>query len=173
MSQEEVLYEELEQWIIEELKKHKICVLATSENNRVYARGLKLCTDGLTLYCSSQADSKKFKQIQVNPNVAVAAGNLQIEGIASLTGHPLGEANVRYIEVLKEHYPEDYQALSAVQFKRPEYTVIKINPVKITMYKGGNKETGTESSLNILNVAKKEAYKVYRSDMSKSPAYNE
>lgn len=42
-----------------------------------------------------------------NPYEAIVAGNLQIEGVALLKGHPLDEENTVFIETYKETRPDN------------------------------------------------------------------
>jgi len=82
MAQEEISYEELKNKVIEELKNPIMGTLASSERGYVTARVLGILSDGLTMYSFVGASTRKCKQIKANPNVAVTAGKLQIEGTA-------------------------------------------------------------------------------------------
>jgi len=82
MSQIELSYEYLRQDMIEEIKKYHLGFLASSEADFVTVRQMQLIINGLTIYCHTGIYRRKYKQIMANPQVAIAAGNLQIEGIA-------------------------------------------------------------------------------------------
>ena len=91
MSQIELSYEDLKQEMIKEIQKHELVFLATSERELVTNRMVRLVSNGLSFFFLTNVNSRKYKQIMANPNVAIAAGGLQIEGMASLKGHPQEE----------------------------------------------------------------------------------
>ncbi|HEY41803.1 MAG TPA: pyridoxamine 5'-phosphate oxidase family protein [Dehalococcoidia bacterium] len=166
MSQTELSYEELKQEIIEELRQHRTGVLATSDGNNVTARSVLLFSDGLTIYCFTDKDSRKFKQMSVNPNVSVAAGTLQIDGIATLKGHLLDEENVRFIELHKEQNPEYFKITETFFFPRQSTRVIEITPKRIGKWMHGE-------GVDILNISTGKAHKIGWGDLDQSPAYYE
>ena len=102
MNQVDLSYKELETTIKNEFDKlcteglYKRGILATTKDNRVTARRMRLIPDGLTLYAYTDSRSNKIDQIKSNPNVAVVAGFIQIEGKATLHGHPLQPENREY-----------------------------------------------------------------------------
>jgi len=184
MSQVELPYADTEQMIIEEIKKHQLMILATSDGDQVTARQMRCIPDGLTIYCSTNRNSRKYKQIQENPKVALAVGgpqSLQIEGEVSLLGKPLDERNAEFIQVYKEVQPEAYQMnLEKGNLDNPVVELFKIVPKRIALYtpRPSAYEPGAYSV--ILNPVKKKAYKVpwisvdqKPLDISKAPAYRE
>lgn len=185
MRQIELSYEELEKDFIKELAKlgsegpYKRGILATSEGDHVTARRMWLVPDGLTIYCYTFRGSRKCKQILANPNVAVVAGFVQIEGVASLKGHPLDEENADYIKAFKENQPEKYESYkSNSNFQNPDLdlVVIKVEPKRIALRKFADPASGIEEGIYILNVAKGEAYGAIdsgseHSDPDGAPAY--
>jgi general stress protein 26 len=173
MSQTELSYEKLEHQLIDELKKHQIGVLATSEGESVTARTVRLIPDGLTIYCFTGIYTRKYKQIAANPNVAISANNLQIEGVAALKGQPFYKDNDRFIEVYKKIDPQAYERSSKRWFSRPDSSVIKITPYKIILYNQGSEVKGSNFSLDILNIPGKVAYRVLDQDINDSAAYRE
>lgn len=76
MSPTKLDYEELKQDILQQLEKSRVAVLATAEGDFVTARQMTLISDGLTIYFMTFTFTRKYKQILVNPNVAVAMGNM-------------------------------------------------------------------------------------------------
>jgi len=95
--------------------------------------------------------SRKYKQITSNPNVGLADRNIQIEGVATLKGHPLDEENVAYIKAYRENQPENYERTSNRQFQRtrPDWRVIEITPKKITLTQLGATPLKTYFSFSI------------------------
>ena len=79
----------------EELKKttdllmsQHLGVLATAEGTQVTARQMVIICDGRTVSFVTTIYTRKYKQILANQNVALSIGNIQIEGIATIKGHP-------------------------------------------------------------------------------------
>ena len=167
MSQTELSYEELKRKIIEELKKHTTGTLATSEDGYVTARVLGILPDGLTIYCFVDVNSRKCKQINANPKVALTAGNIQIEGIARLRGQPLDDENAYVIDLFKRTLPDIFENFSRKYFSRAsgDGRVLEISSKRATLF--------VSDSLEILNVEKEKAYRVPLFDIKDSPVYNE
>lgn len=172
MSQTELSYEELRENVTEELQKHIHGVLATSEGNFVTAREMGLIYDGLTIFSFTAKDSRKYKQIAVNSNVAITARNIQIEGTATLKGHPLDEENTNSINVFQKTQPEVYEVSNKLHFHRQDMRLIEIIPRKISKYTN-DIESKTGAYLDILNIPEKKAHRVKSTELLESPAYNE
>jgi general stress protein 26 len=174
MSQIEFSYDECKQEMIEELKKHEWGFLATSKDNHVRVGLMRLVSDGLTLWCWTDRRSRKYKQIKANPNVGIADRNIQIEGIATLKGHPLDDENAAYIKAYRENQPENFEITSKRVFlrSRPNKMVIEIAPKRITLTKLG--ATPSENILLILDTVRKEAHRLVGTDtFFEAPAYQE
>jgi len=110
MSQFEMQYEELEQEFLEELADlgtedlhSERSVVATSKDNQVTARRMRLLSDGLTLYGWTNPYTRKGEQIMANPNVSVVLEYIQIDGVASLKGHPTSEPE--FLEIIRKKLP--------------------------------------------------------------------
>ena len=174
MSQIELSYEDLKQEMIKEIEKRQLKILATSEGDFVTAREVRFISDGLTMFCFTDHRSRKYEQIKANPNVAIAVGNLSIEGVASLKGRPLNEENAKYLETFREKQPDWCEHWSqAGHFQNPNMRVIDVTPKRIAMYKTRAFDKVPESYLAILNVVKEEAYRLKPSDFPEAPAYRE
>ena len=112
-----------------------------------------------------------------NPNVAVVAGFVQYEGVASVKGHPLDEENADFIKAFKENEPEKYEREKSI-FKNPnlDLVVIKVEPKRIALRKLADPASGIEGGIYILNVTKGEAHGAIdsgseHSDPNGAPAY--
>jgi len=184
MKQVEIPYDALKQDFINELSKlgseglYQRGILATSKGDYVTARRMRFVSNGLTVYCFTDRGSRKCKQVMANPNVAVVAGFVQIEGVASLRGHPLDDPE--FLEIYKESQPNNYETWRAgptVNNER-DLVLIEIAPKRIAMLKYGDPASGIERGLYLLNVARGEAYRLFdvismKSDPSEAPAYFE
>ena len=110
MSQVELYYEELEKEFIDALADlgredlhTERAVLATSYKDKVTARRVRLLSDGLTLYGWTINNSRKAEQILANPNVSVVVEYIQIDGVASIKGHPINEPE--FLEIIHRKLP--------------------------------------------------------------------
>ena len=184
MKQIELPYEELKQDFIKELAKlgseglYQRGILATSEGDYVTARRMRFVSNGLTVYCYTDRETRKYKQIRANPNVAIVAGFVQIEGVASLKGHPLNKPE--FLNVYKETQPNNYETWRAGQNVHHErdLVLIEVVPKRIAWSRYADPESGVERGLYILNVAKGEAHRIIdiismQSDPREAPAYLE
>ncbi len=129
-------YNELKMEILNFFKKNKNFVLATSANNIVSARSMDCVNIGLKMMFETDKRSGKYKQIMINPNVALCAKNVQIEGIAKLGKHPLDESNKQFIELYKKDHPYSFQLYSHLE----NSVVITIEPRLITLWKNIDKK---------------------------------
>ena len=83
--------EQLEQYIIEFIKSHNVCVLATAKDNVPRATALEYEAEGTTLYIMADPGTKT-ENIKANPQVSAAIHNplhgfLTVKGI-QITGKP-------------------------------------------------------------------------------------
>lgn len=182
MKQVEISYEELENQMIQELSKlgseglYQRGILATSVNDYVTARRMRIIPDGLTLYGVTDRGLRKTQQIMANPNVAIVAGFVQIEGEASLRGHPFDEPE--FISAYKATMPETYDQwrAGANVTRERDMVVIQIVPKRISLWRYADPSSGIERGLYILNVEKRQAHKTIdaisvNSDPKDAPAY--
>ena len=175
MSQIEIDYQELTEKIKNEFNKlcteglYKRGILATSKDNHVTARRMRLIPDDLNLHVWTDSRSMKIDQIRSNPKVAVVAGFIQVEGKATLCGHPLKPENQAYIEAYKRKLPESYEKVEKPTFESVDHIeLIKIDPVRISM-----PSMADVFSKDVLDVAKGKAYKFTGIDWTEAPAYKE
>ena len=173
MSQIDLHYQDLEKTIIDEFDKlcseglYKRGILATTKNNYVTARRMRLIPDGLTLYAWTDSRSMKIDQIKSNPYVAVVAGFIQVEGKAALCGHPLKQENIAYIEAYRRKLPESYEKVEKPTFESIKHIeLIKINPVRISL-----PSMADTFSKDVLDVEKGKAYRFTGIDWTEAPAY--
>lgn len=172
MSESKLLYDDLEDKAIKELEKHRLVVFATTDGEKVSARTILRISNGLTLYCLTGQYTRKYNQVTRNPNVAIASGNLQIEGQAFAKGHPLDSENVSFVEAYKTQYPDLYERSIKIHFQRSNMGLLEIKPSRVALYHSANIEDGTESIIEILDVVNREAHKVARSSAGyDSPHY--
>lgn len=124
-------YEQLKQEILDVLGVNKYWVLATSADNRVTARSMSIVNDGLNVYFQTETLLDKYKQILINPNIALCYHNVQIEGKAESKGQVASRENEKIRRIYCVHHNKSYERWQGVE----EQVFIKVQPVKITMWK--------------------------------------
>ena len=164
MSPTKLSYDELKEEFSQQLQKAQHGVLATSDGDYVTAREMMLLSDGEKIWCFTGNNTRKYKQMEMNKNVALSINNLQIEGTVALKGHPLDEENSGFIRMFKGRHPEVYKFWGPI-FEDPNSInakVLEITPKKITAYKN---LVLNDIHLAILNVVTKIATKVSLEEM--------
>jgi len=78
--------------------------------------------DGLIVYFQTGEHYLKTQQIRQNPNVALSVGTYEIEGIATIIGHPMDEANSLITEKIKTKHPNAFKRWSAL----PNQVLVKV-----------------------------------------------
>jgi len=179
MSQVEISYEELEQEFLKALADlgsedlgSERGVVATSQDDHVTARRMRLLSDGLNLYGWTNRCSRKSEQIMANPKVSVVVAYIQIDGVASVKGHPTDEAE--FLELIRNKLPHRYENLVKSWSMNSNTVVIEIMPKRIGLWKYADPDAGIEEGIYVLNVAKEEAHRIdfrWQSDTSSATAY--
>ena len=126
---ETLSYNELSDEIEERLKSEETIILATYADNKITARAMAPVNDGLLILFSTNINSEKVAQMKQNPNIALAIGNIQVEAVAELFGHPKGH------EFFVKEYPKKFLHYSAVYPEKPEDLLVIARPKKISLYK--------------------------------------
>ncbi|MGF7144188.1 putative pyridoxamine 5'-phosphate oxidase family protein [Anaerotaenia torta] len=145
----ELNYNDLCNEITEKLQSEDNIILATSANNKVTARAMAHINDGLTILFATSRNSEKVEQMRRNPNVALASGNLKIEAIAELFGHPKGHS------YFINEYPKKFPHLGEIYPEKPEDILIIARPTKISLFKYLGKPCE-----DVLETASKQAYRI-------------
>ena len=165
MSQHEIDYNELEQEFkdsLTDLGREDLgterSILATSIDNRTTARRMRLLSDGFTLYGWTNLYTRKAHQIMTNPKVSVVVDYLQIDGTASLKGHPT--ENQEFLKVIKRKLPHRYDSLVGNWGSKDDRVVIEVNPSRIALWKYDDPELGIVGGLYILDLFGKKAYRL-------------
>lgn len=115
------------------LEKEQNIVFATCANNIVSARTMCHVNDGLEIMFSTDGKSGKVEQIKQNPNIALAAGALQIEAKAELFGHPSNHEV--FIKKNDAKFPWMKDAFKLEPDQEDFSMLVICHPTKITIYK--------------------------------------
>jgi len=110
------------QEVIAVLESEKKIILATAANNRVTTRTMSHINDGMVIYFQTGKNYLKCQQIHSNPNVAISVDGYDIEGKATILGHPLDEENTLFARLYKEKHPQ----YTAIWSTYPEEVVVKV-----------------------------------------------
>ena len=113
------------------LEAERTMVLATCSLGRVTARTVSVVTDGLSILFQTDCQSIKAEQMQSEHRVALCTGNIQIEGEATLLGHPLDGSNRGFVERYRAVHSGAYERYSAITTE----VVVRVEPTLISLWK--------------------------------------
>lgn len=99
--------------IVDVLESEKTLVLATCAGSRVTIRPMSHVNDGLSVFFQADSHSLKMRQISENPLVALCVGTYEIEGKATVLGHPLAEGTLFFAEKYKAKHPGSFAKYSS------------------------------------------------------------
>jgi|WetSurMetagenome_2_1015567.scaffolds.fasta_scaffold290244_2 general stress protein 26 len=155
-------YEQLEKTALEQIKKSNHGVLATTDGKRVTAREMMLLSDGLKISCFTTNWTRKYRQIAGNKNVALAMGNMQIEGLARILGRTSEPQNAWFLEAVKEASGKAYEAYREwLEDPNTDYEIIEITPQRIALFYG---PPDPDRHIDVLNVKARIATRFYSSE---------
>jgi uncharacterized pyridoxamine 5'-phosphate oxidase family protein len=151
MSPTALSFEQLRSQVAGLLEKNHLGFLATSEGCFVTVRQMILFSHGLTTWFFTGVQSRKYRQIAANPNVAIAFGNVQIEGIACVKGRTSDKQNAWFLKEFEALSPERYDRVSRKIVEDPGTIarLIQVDPVRIALY--------TDAYLDVLYVNEQRA----------------
>jgi general stress protein 26 len=127
----ELNYSLLENEFIQSIESNHVWILATSLNNITTARSISIINNGITIYFQTNKDLLKYRQIIMNHHVALCYSNISIEAIAEEIGNWENPQNIE----IKEKYIETHRASFERYGKMQNEVVIKIAPMKVTIWK--------------------------------------
>jgi general stress protein 26 len=150
-TRETLNYEEKREELIRFLASpdNAIMVLATAQNDRVLARNVNVASDGLDIYFFTWKHSRKCKQIEGNPRVALCKDLVQIEGVAEIVGPLISEETKAYTDILRNKFPKTI----ALWKDRPGMVIVRIRPTSAVM--GGSTD---DPCLEFLDIENETAY---------------
>lgn len=153
MDEVEISYEVLEKEIMGALGESGIMVLATSAGGRVTARSMSCIFNGLRIAFQTDKTSTKMNQIRENSRVALCASNIQIEGKATVLGHPYEIPWFK--EKFARLHPGSFKAYSGLE----DECVVEVEPSLITLWK--YRKDNDKPYIDQLNVAERKASRKY------------
>ena len=121
----------------EVVQKEEMLYLATSANDKVTMRIVSplLVDDKIIFYTGSH--SNKYKQMEVNSNVAGQIGNYQFEGVVTFLGYFDLPENERIKNLYKEKYVGAFEHFMPGEIKENiEFVEISLAHVKAFIFEG-------------------------------------
>ncbi len=125
--------------------------LATSQNDAVQARIILIASKGLDIYFFTWNGSRKFKQIEQNPRVALCKDTIQIEGTAEILGAITDRKISKFVNVMREKYPDAIERWK----NRPGMVLLRIKP---TLAATGARSRGNDTYIDYLDLVEQKAY---------------
>ena len=149
----ELDYEEKKKEFVQFLEsgKNTTMVLATSYKDRVLARNVLTVSKGLDIYFFTWRHSRKCRQIQKNPQVALCKDNVQIEGVAVILGNFVEERTKKYTDIIRNRFPEAVKRWE----DRPGMVIVRVRPTLIVI---GGRTVDNNIYLDFLDLKNDTAY---------------
>ncbi|HEX2947890.1 MAG TPA: pyridoxamine 5'-phosphate oxidase family protein [Clostridia bacterium] len=141
-------YEVLKQDVIKALENSNSIVLATCNNNRVTAREVYFASNDFRIFFITSKAYDKCKQIEKNNNVALCLGNIQMEGTATIKGHPNLADNINERTVCLNKSKENFEQY----FKYKNIVLIEVVVSNVKLWNNGGRE--------YLDINKHRAYRI-------------
>ncbi len=154
MERIELDFLELEREIIHFISQNTTWVLATATGNHVTARSIFTVNIGMNFFFQTDRNFLKYKQITINPNVALCRDNYQIEGAAKELGHPLEGKNAAINNLFRQHHALAYKRYSLIKTA----TMFEIRPTQVTIWKHTDKQTCRDILMFLSRKAYRETY---------------
>jgi uncharacterized pyridoxamine 5'-phosphate oxidase family protein len=124
--------------------------LATSHGDRVQVRMILIASEELDIYFFTWKHSRKFKQIDKNPWVALCKDTIQIEGVAEILGSLSDENIGKFTDIMRRKYPDAIKKWK----QRPGMVLLRIKPVLAVNAASSN----GDSYIDYLDLTNQKAY---------------
>ncbi len=113
------------------LNERKFISVATSYKDQVRSRVVDYVNDGLRIGFLTWDHTIKIGHIKNNPRVSLCVDALQIEGTASLAGHPNLSVNAALMEIYKQRHPTPFKNFVS----QSNTLLIKVEPTLLMLMK--------------------------------------
>lgn len=108
-----------------EFGEYKLMVLSTSLNDKVTSRMMSIIMVKNKFYFQTDKAFRKYNQLTKNPNVALCADNIQLEGVCRKIGKPID--NYEFCCLYKKYFKNSYEMYSTLESE----VLFEITPVFI------------------------------------------
>ncbi len=124
-------FAELQERCIKFLNDRKFISVATSYRDQVRSRVVDYVNDGLRIGFLTWDHTVKIEHLKNNPRVSLCVDALQIEGTATISGHPALAGNAALMEIYKQRHPTPYKNFTS----QADTLLIKIEPTLLMLMK--------------------------------------
>lgn len=105
-------------------KDNRHMALATSDGNNVQVRMILIANEGLDIYFFTWKHSRKYKQIERNPQVALCKDAVQIEGAVEVVGDLRDKKIGKFTDIMRRKYPDAIEKWE----NKPGMILLRIKP---------------------------------------------
>jgi general stress protein 26 len=119
------------------LRKNRHMALATSCDDKVQVRIVLIASEGLDIYFFTWKHSRKCKQIEKNPRVALCKDTIQIEGTVEMLGSLSDKKLKKFTDIMRRKYPD---ALKKWE-RQPGMVLVRVRPVLAVTGASSNGDT--------------------------------
>lgn len=141
-------YEKIRTDFFAVIKDYFRATVATHDLVSVTARTMNIIYYNNCLYCQTDCNSVKFKQLLTNNQVCIAYDNVQILCSCIILGHPFDKDNYEIMQVYSQSFIDAYNKYSHLKQER----LLKLVPYMIKIWE----YTPEGAEIRILDVKKKE-----------------
>lgn len=129
-----VTFEKMCNQFFDTFGSNKQMVLSTSLNDKVTSRMMSIILIDGIFYFQTDTNFRKYKQIQINPNVALCTENIQVEGTCLEIGLP--QDNSEFCKLYRKNFAVSYELYSGLKNER----LFAVNPTYIQrwIYENGS-----------------------------------
>jgi general stress protein 26 len=106
-------------------RKNRHMALATSTDDIVQVRTILIASEGLDIYFFTWKNSRKCKQIEKNPRVALCKDTIQIEGTAQILGGLSDKKIKRFTDIMRHKYPDAVERWE----REPGMVLLRVRPM--------------------------------------------
>lgn len=142
-------FERLQEKCVKYLNDRKFISAATGFQNQVRVRVVDYVNDGIRLGFITWDDTIKMEHLKQNPSISLCVDSIQMEGKATILGHPTATGNESLMDLYKERHPSPYKNFVSLTNTR----LIVVEPTLLILMKYENNHL----YLDHLNVASKTA----------------
>lgn len=157
MERLEIDFLDLEREIIHYINQSSAWVLATAAGPHVTARTVFTVSNGVVIFFMTDKNFQKYKQMTMNPTVALCRENYSIEGKAKEIGSPMDSKNSAVGSLYRQHHPLAYKRFAALKTE----TFFEIHPTQVSIWKQTDRQTYRDTLQIIAKKAYRDQYMTY------------
>jgi len=151
MERLEIDFLDLEREVINYINQSSTWGLATAAGPHVTARTVFTVSNGIVIFFMTDKNFLKYKQLTMNPNVALCRENYSIEGKAREIGSPMDPKNAALSSLYRQHHPLAYKRFAAMKTQ----TFFEIHPTQVSIWRQTDRQTYRDT----LQIIAKKAYR--------------